>query len=121
MRTAILGASAAVVACGCALAPRETEGERGIAEAREPASTFTAPWSTSHYMRTRSISAPLGGTITVFSKADFADRVGCPTAYSVELIRFASNAEEVVGLTRAYPLNQQHSEIWTALAGGTYK
>jgi hypothetical protein len=45
---------------------------------------------------------------------------------SIELIRFFTDpkgkpAEEVVGIARHYPLNQAHSEIWTALVAGTYR
>ena len=121
-RLAILGTMAAVLGCGCALESAEVDNDPGVGEAREAASTFTSPWSTTHFMRTRPILVRPGDTITVRSKADFADPAGCPSAYSVELIRFVSNGEEVVGIVRSYPArNQAHSEIWTALAGGTYK
>jgi hypothetical protein len=108
---AILSAVAAVLGCGCALESSETESEPATGEAREAASTFTAPWSTSHYMRTRPIQVPPGGTITVRSKADFADHVGCPLAYSAELLHFVGSGEEVISIARAYPRNQPHSEI----------
>jgi hypothetical protein len=122
-RMGILVAVAAVLGCGCAVESSEPQGERRSEPATgEAGEAFTAQWSTKHFMRTRPIPAGLGATITVWAKADFADPVGCPSAYSVELIRFVSNGEEVVGIVRSYPArNQAHSEIWTALAGGTYK
>jgi hypothetical protein len=120
-RMAILGAVAAVLGYGCALESSETESEPATGDVPEAASTFTAPWSTSHYLRTRPIMAPLGGSIVVRSKADFADHVGCPSSYSVELIHLIGSSEEVVSIARAYPLNQWHSEIWAAPARGTYR
>lgn len=117
---AMLGA-VALLGCGCALEPSETESEPATGEAREPATTFTAPWSTSHFMRSRPILARLGDTITVSAKADFVDHAGCPSVYSVELVHFVGGAEEIVSIARAYPRNQAHSESWTALAAGTYR
>lgn len=117
----MVGAVATVLGCGCALESSETESDPPTGEAREAESTFTAPWSTSHYMRTRPIMAPLGGTITVWSKADFADRAGCPSAYAAELIHFVGSSEEVVSIARAYPLNQPHTETWATPARGTYR
>jgi hypothetical protein len=126
MRTvAIAGACWVMSLTGCGLESGRigdgAGGDEGTGEAQEASSTFTAPWKTSHFMRTRPIQAPRGGTITVVSKADFDDRIGCPAAYSAELIHFVGGREEVASIARAYPLNMSRSEVWTALAGGTYR
>lgn len=122
-RIAMLGMALALG--GCALESGETGGDETTGEAQE-ASSFSTEWSTTHILRSRPIQVALGGTITVISKGDFADRAGCPSSYSIELIRFFNDpkgkpAEEVVGIARSYPLNQAHSELWTALVAGTYR
>jgi hypothetical protein len=115
----MVGIVAAVLMCnGCAMESGESE---SVGEVRQAASSFTAPWSTSHFMRTRAFTVPRGGTVTVSAKADFADPVGCPSAYAVELIRFDGGHEDVVDIARSYPRNQSHAEIWIGLAGGTYR
>ncbi len=123
MRTvALLGIVASALVSGCALERSDKTGDdEGTGKAQESASTFTAPWSTSDIMRTRPIAAPLGGTIKVLAKADFSDPAGCPRAYTAELIHFGGRGEEVIGIARAYPRNQAHAEVWTALTGGIYR
>lgn len=121
MRAMALLGLAAVVIGGCALeAQDDAAGDEGTGEAHGAASAFTASWSTTHVVRTRPIVVPIGSTIKVTAKADFSDPVGCPSAYTAELIQFAGG-EEVIGIARAYPRNQTHTEIWTALVAGTYR
>ncbi len=123
MRSKLMIGAAALSLAGCALdTGGSADEDEETAEVQEAASTFTAPWSTTHVMRTRPIAAPLGGTITVSAKADFSDHAGCPLAYTAELIHLLGGGrEEVSSIARAYPRNQLHSEIWTALAKGAYR
>jgi hypothetical protein len=124
MRSIVIAAMRMVVAVtfgGCAMDSNEIGDEESPTAQVGEASTFTKEWSTTHVMRTRPIVASLGGTISVSSKADFDDHVGCPPFYTAELIHFVGSAEEVIGIARSYPLNQTHAEIWTALTGGTYR
>lgn len=107
----------ALVCAGCALDTAETsEGEPATGEAGA-ALLFSGNWKTTHRMQTRVFDAPIGSTVRVTANANFSEP-GCPGTYSAEMIHFPSG--EVLGVARAYPRSQAHTESWLSV-GGKYQ